>query len=652
MKYLFLFTLALTAVFQFAAIAADSSVSASASTNDLAQAKFRERWLHHPIVGDPSWDTFQREPGNPIYVGKAPFVWPVNGFLFRDPPSNRWYVYVALCPRGYWPPPAAKCSLMREKKEGGWEDLGDVLAGDPTKWDGDGKAPGAIPDVSVVFDGGRYHMLYDWCDPKNNHGGLAYAWADKPEGPFHRADKPISDEVGQKPLLGRYVRTYAGTLVKRKNDWLALFMMSTHGNAGGTWAMAAMSAPKPEGPYSDPVLLLYPQSDVFHPALAEFYPAFAHDGFVYAPATSVAANRTFQIVYRARLDEALKPEAWSIFQYGSVCHRENAEYEAAGIWGQTFSRQVAPDGMLRVMYPAKNSADVGTINMMQRKFDQPYKDGFVLSAPAAPACAILRENYSDFRVQMKIRASGTWAFGFGCASPIGPDRHTADARINPLMRKQRHEFRQNGSSWSIANDTGDIKTGALKFDASKAASIEIEYRDKNLRVIYDGAELFSGALAAGPGRIELYAETHALLSVDEFKVSGTPSASTESLLALDALAGAAAGGGEWQNVNASSFRYGTGCLSSGKGARAKWNVFGRGFKLWAPKGPEYGSFEVLVDGIKLGEVVCKADQALPSAMVLERKLEDGPHAIVVRALSAKAPLDVLVVDAPEPAGAR
>ncbi|MER3474553.1 MAG: hypothetical protein C4335_11100 [Armatimonadota bacterium] len=70
---------------------------------DLAEPKHRSRWLSHPVIGDPSYDSFRREAGNPIYVGKEPLARPVNGFLFRDPPTGRWFAYVSLYPRGYFP---------------------------------------------------------------------------------------------------------------------------------------------------------------------------------------------------------------------------------------------------------------------------------------------------------------------------------------------------------------------------------------------------------------------------------------------------------------------------------------------------------------------------------------------------------------------
>ncbi|HRZ38215.1 MAG TPA: hypothetical protein P5534_17870, partial [Candidatus Paceibacterota bacterium] len=45
---------------------------------DFAQAANADAWLRHPILGDPSFDSFRRAPGNPIVKGAAPFKWPVN----------------------------------------------------------------------------------------------------------------------------------------------------------------------------------------------------------------------------------------------------------------------------------------------------------------------------------------------------------------------------------------------------------------------------------------------------------------------------------------------------------------------------------------------------------------------------------------------
>ena len=191
------------------------------------------------------------------------------------------------------------------------------------------------PDVSVVFANGRYHMVYDWGQVNfNADGGLAYAWADKPEGPWHRATQPITLNSTLTHLLGRYQRTYAATLVRRKNDWMIVAMLD---NAPYSWALFAMTAPEPQGPYSERKLVRNVEAGYFHPPLMEFYPAFADGDWVYATATSVARNRNFQIMFRAPLERAMDPKAWEIFRHGSVWHSEDVPNEAYGIWGQTFS---------------------------------------------------------------------------------------------------------------------------------------------------------------------------------------------------------------------------------------------------------------------------------------------------------------------------
>src|SRR5262249_38517006 len=147
------------------------------------------------------------------------------------------------------------------------------------------------------------------------------------------------------------------------------------------WALFCMTAPRPEGPYSKPEPLLAPQLDKFLPPLAEFYPAFLHDGRIHAPATSVAANRTFQSIFSAALEEAHRPEVWTVEQYGSVWHAEPEPAEVYGLWGQTISGQVGPEGILRACYFCKDGADRGTVSLARRPWNTPYRDGFVLSAP-------------------------------------------------------------------------------------------------------------------------------------------------------------------------------------------------------------------------------------------------------------------------------
>ncbi len=616
------------------------------STSDLAKSRHRDQWLHHPILGDPSWDSFQREPGNPVYIGKEPYLWPVNGFLFRDPPSGRWYAYISLYPRGYWPPGGTLC--LRERANGGWEEVGIILQGDAQSFDGDGKRSGGTVDVSIVYESGRYHMVYGWADPANERGGIAYAWAERPEGPFHRAPNPIHEDTYQKPLLGRYVRVYAATLIRRRNDWLILHMMSTPHNAGGTWALACMTSRHPDRDYTPPQLLLYPQSDVFHPPLVEFFPAFVHRGTVYAPATSVALNRTFQVLFRAPVEKAHLPEAWQIAQYGSLWHAEAYPWEAQGIWGQTFAGQVAPDGTLRVLFPSKTERDVGTISLARRKWDQPFKEGFALSAPRGPSIAVLRRQYRTFHLSISVRSNGAWAFCWQCANPLGSNHHLAGSTLHPLMRRSRLEWRIKDSEWQLvrigsAGDSTEIARGAVRRAPGQEISLQVRQEQSGAELTINNQRVWAGNLCAEPGRLELLGEPGAVLEVTRFEVGGDFQPSTEYWLATEALAGAASAPEEWKPLQHEHFRFGTGFVSATPDARAKWNFWGRGFRLYAPRAPQYGKCEVLVDGKERLSFDLYSRTEEPSSMVAEQRLAGGFHAVVVRPVQGIIPCDCLEV---------
>ncbi len=393
------------------------ALAAAGETTDYAETQHAGDWLRHPVYGDPSFDAFERLPGNPIHRGAPPFEWPVNGFLFADPPSGRWYVFVGDYGKGYLTPPS-RCLVYRSADHGlSWTNLGVVLHGDPQMFD----RGGHTPDVSVVYADGRYQMVYDWGEPDfNAEGGLAYAWAERPEGPWHRAPQPITRNSTLSKLSGRYQRTYAATLLRRKNDWLILAMMD---HAPHSWALFAMTATKPEGPYSERRLVRQVEEDYFHPPLLEFFPAFEHDGFVCAPATSVALNRDFNALFRAPIEHAEDPSAWALVQCGSVWHSEDRDAEHFGIWGQTFSGFVDAQGTLQAMFPSRDAEGRGTINLAQRSWKEPLrKHGFVLSGHQGPSLTLLTRAYDDFAVNAELRLRGTLRLLLDYAAPLGRAR--------------------------------------------------------------------------------------------------------------------------------------------------------------------------------------------------------------------------------------
>ena len=612
-------------------------------TMDLAQQTHRLMWSIHSAVGEASFDNFERIRGNPIYTGAPPYEWPVNGFLFQDPNTGSLNVYVGLYPRGYTRPGFSnKCLLLQAATHfGPWQNKGVVMQGSPTTFDGNGKDPGNTPDSTIVYDRQGYHMIYDWSGPNRTRDqGLGYAHADRPEGPFKRDARPLVSSSKLPLMEGIFGSVYGGTLFKRDHDWLILAATSTggkeHVNAGGTWGLVGMVAREPQGPYSQPKLFLYPQSKVFFPAPLEFFPAFSHDGYAYVPATCLA-NRNIQIIFRAKLADALSPEAWKVFEYGSFWHAEPVPNEDLGMWGQTFSGIVQTNGTFLVMFPSKNAHNLGTINLAERPWNIPYKDGFAVSASEAPSLTDYQRDFSTFDIQATVRANGPKTIVWSHKAPFGVDRvWHAGGRPHKLTLASHTAFSLSDKGWQLRTVAADgaihimAEGNAVQSRGMTADAIGLRQETNRLVVTVNNRELWHGDLADGKGRIGILASKGSTVFVDHLisKTPGTPT--TLSLLPSDGIAGAGNGDKGWTKQEDKRYRYGFGYVSESPGVFAKWNYRGCGFALWSPRSFKGGQCEVWLDGDKLADVDMHEATTVVSARVFEKwDVPFGCHTVTI-----------------------
>ncbi len=573
----------------------------------------------------------------------------MNGFFFADPVSRNWYVYVGDYCRGYGAC-ASRCLLYRSTDRGqSWQNLGPVLRGDAKLFDKNGHTP----DVSVVFAEGRYHMIYDWGELDfNREGGLAYAWAGKPEGPFHRAPQPITRNTTLTPLLGKYQRTYAATLVRRKSDWLIAGMMDS---APNSWALFTMTSPKPDGPYSERQLVRHVERNDYHPPLMEFFPAFTHDGYLYAPATSVALNRNFNVLFRAPLERAMEPGAWEIFRHGSVWHAEDVENEFFGIWGQTFSGWVDAGGTFRVMFNSRDAKGFGTVNLAQRPWKQPLrKRGFVLTGHEGPSFTCLRRAFGDFKLEAAMQVRGVARIFWDYRGVLGPNVPQSDATLHPLMRSHFRAVELTPEGWRVVVVGEPGKEEILASGRAPHSSLwnfTLEHRaNGTARFLGNGRVLWEEkGLAVDdetkPVVLGIMVEPHSRLSVEKFHVSGQATPASLTYLYTEALLGAGENPAHWQERREPAFRHEIGVVSRREHARVKWNVAGRRMALWSPRGPEFGRAEVLVDGQPAGEIDLYAEHPATSQRVwASATLRDGFHAVVLRGETGFLPVDCLEVE--------
>lgn len=630
-------------------IAALAVAFQSARAADFALPRYVDIWLRHPVYGDPSFDAFERAPGNPIHRGAPPFEWPVNGFLFHDPVSGNHYIYIGDYTLGYGGKPS-RCVLYRSTDGAQtWTNLGVVLKGDPALFDKDGHTP----DVSVVYDDGRYHMVYDWGELNfNAEGGLAYAWAENPEGPWHRATQPITRNTTLPKLLGRYQRTYAATLIKRSHDWLIVAMMDFAPNA---WALFTMTAKQPEGPWSERQLVRHVERDEFHPPLMEFYPSFAHKGFLYVPATSVALNRNFNLLFQVPLERATEPDAWRIARHGSLWHSDDVENESHGLWGQTISGSVDANGTLRAMFNSRDSRGMGTVNLARRSWKQPLRErGFVLSGHQGPSFTCLRETFRQFNMNTTLRLRGTASLIWDYRGALGPNLPQSDATLHSLAKTRFQAVQLSPTGWQVirVDERGNSTTLASGVETNHETQRIHLQRKPDGSVVFrsDGKELWNGPPDANiakddPGAIGLWVEAHSHLTAEEFQIAGKPLPAKLSYLGMEALLGAGENLANWQERSGPEFRYGIGLISKQPLARVKWNVTGNRLTLWSPVGPDFAEAEIRVDGQRLAVVNLHSEKPEPSKPIwTSKKLRGSFHGVVLQARTGLLPVDCLQVE--------
>jgi len=635
--------------------------SSFVSATDFAHVSQREAWLTHPVYGEASFDAFTRLPGNPIVRGKAPHHWPVNGFLFEDPVSGNWYAYIGHYGRNYAADVPMVCTVSRSTDRGAtWEDLGPIFPDTPHTFDGEQSPEGHAPDVSVVYADGKYHLVYDWLtqntkwdeifNPDATHNsGVGYAWSEKPEGPFHRSPKPVWTTRDQPALQGKYRRQYASTLIRRASDWLVLTLTDSGPNFG--WAYLARTAKQPEGPWSEAVLLLHPERGAYHPPLLEFHPAFAQDGYVYAPATSVALNRNVQAMFRAPVDSATDPDAWSLHQVGSVWHAEPVQNEHDGIWGQTITGFVGKDGIFNVLFPSRDPDGFGTINLACRPWEQPYNEqGFVVSAHRGPSLALLKRAGIPRRIAVNLSLRGTARILWGANMPLGPDEPRSDAALHPLMNTNSSALEIGDGQWRLLNTSVDgtlaVRAEGSSAATSEAMAVELHWADAETAALsIDGTKAWTGNLSATSGAfgIHLQARSHARLST--FDVEGDLSPSTRRYLWTEGILGAAQQQKDWEVVKGDTrFTYGEGAINLTAPASAKWNVEGNQLTLYAPKGPTFGKAVLYIDGGLAGEVNYHGKSEEKSAPLFQsQRLADGRHTLRLEIIEGRVPVDVLEV---------
>ena len=627
--------------------------------HDYAKAENSGFWLRHPVLGDPSFDTFQKI-GSTVHKSEPPYEWAVNGSLFCDQKDGALYYYAGLYGFGYRKMEKHSAHFIIYKsidKGHTWECIGPGLS-EEIAFDHIAEVSRECPDAVLVYDDitDLYWLAYDWSSEGSTwenafspNGGVPYdsgsalAWAKSPAGPFHPLPAPLFSNKAHFGKLGFFLRGYATTLLKRNRDWIAFVLCDSADFF--SWGLACMTAPSPEGPWSEPNMLLSVERPEYYPAPVEFFPCFSVDGRVYAPATSVAASRNYQAVYSAELENAHIAGSWSLLYDGNVWHSRYIEDEKYGIWGQTIHGFVR-DGMFTVMYPSKDSRNYGTLSLAQRPWDRPIGNGFTISAHSGEAVSPLLFAYRDFVVTARISTHGTVDIAFQYDGLLGPNRSSSDSFPHRKCLACYSAVRITDEEVSLVSVDKDGKALChFKYTVSaNNMTVRLARRDDTVAVYLDDTKIGSAAIPQGVQKpLALIAHQFSMLSCDLFSVEGERFPYVLRYNCHDALLGAGQRLGDWTAVQSGMFICEEGFVGSGN-VKAKWNIIGDGVTVYSPKSPDYGVAAVWIDGYFYASVDLYCSQCTQSAPVcIVKDLVYGRHSVLLKPYMGSIAIDCIEV---------
>jgi hypothetical protein len=643
---------------------------------DFAALAQRHAWFRQPFLADPSWDAWEAVGGGPLWRGGAGLEWPVNCFLFIDPADGAWYGLIGCYPTGYAfaPPPGhMQCQLVRSRDQGAsWTRLGPLFPDPWLRFAGVDRPAPHHPDAALCHADGRYHLVFDWVTDNARWGlinnscagidsGVGYAWAERPEGPWHPSPTPLvlnRDLAAARPA--GFTRAYASTLVRRAHDWLLLVAVDAGPHMA--WGLLAATAARPEGPYSAPQPVLHPGRGAWQPGRMEFFPQFTDQGRVLAPATALWRNRDHQCLFSAAIEDAHREQAWSAEEDGSLWHTPPGADRQHGLWGQTFAAAAVADGWA-ALHPSRDRDGHGTIACARLGRARQRDRGFACAAHEGAGLAVLGRSAAAFSLDAAWELEGSAALLWGHQAVVGlAGGHHHDDLVEPGL----------GDACALEFDPGHWRlshAGAgARATVAEGARVDgtLAFR---LAVAADGGVVLECAggchqvvMPAVTGRLALLLAPGARLRCRRLTIEGAEQPAWIDLAATVALAGAGAAvvqadqdlpglaalgwrleQDSFRLAPAPDFRGGLAARRRAPGGRGRWDFRGDAARLWSPRGPGLGRIALALDGQPVGTVDLRAAHDQASAPVWERELAPGLHVLEVSAADHPLTLDCLQV---------
>ena len=385
-----------------------------------------------------------------------------------------------------------------------------------------------------------------------------------------------------------------------------------------SWGLLAMTAADPAGPWSDPVMVLGIEGDAYYPAHGGIVPG-VRPRRLCLRAEHVAGGQS-QLPGDLPRGDRVGPSARRLAarsaRYGVARRVRGTGSDWASGARPTRDSSIGR-GSSRCSFASRETASgLGTINFASRPWDHPSaRARFRRQRPGGReprAAAVCVEGFSTAGRPTLRGRPGRIVWGY--QAPLGPDRHSCDATLHALTRTRHQGLEISSQAWRLLTVDAAGKIAADRRRSARSRSVAASCRLAPRRQQHGIVDRRQAALARAecpspPDRSGFSSSRTAIWPWSDLPSPVPGSRPRSPIWPRKPSPGRACPSKIGTRRLATDYRFGVGAVRKTPGGRVKWNFRGRGFRLWSPKGPDFGRCDLLIDGRRMAELDMHSDRA-------------------------------------------
>jgi len=302
------------------------------------------------------------------------------------------------------------------------------------------------------------------------------------------------------------------------------------------------------------------------------------------------------------------------------------------------------------MFPSRDSNSFGTINLAKASWNNLFRNkGFNFSANEGNSFSYITKVINVEAIDMKFNHEGTMHIIWDFHSPIDVqniwgkfDLYQDDAEYKEIVVTE--------TDWGInilrsGKEILHVDSGTLPNWNSEEIRLLLKKEDGKYRLFCNDIICWEGIFENNPGIVGISLDPHSYLFTDHLVVDGCQMKGFITYGFYQALMNAGNQDCDWDLKKDALFLFGRGAVSKNDSSFAKWNFKGKGFELFSPKGPEYGTINIYLDGKFLKNIALNSTYEMESTRIYKATdLRMGNHALYIESMDGLLPLDSIKIE--------